>query len=228
MIKAHVVRWKTPLGPRISPYRNSARLVRRAVYGRLDTALKMAGRDPAARVLDFGCWDGHFLPSLLENFGEVWGVDDDSASVLEILPSVSSILQVARNLCEAEADASERLHLVKATGSKLPFADRFFDIVFCLDTLTHVAESDRPHVIDELRRITKPDGRLIFSLPIETGLASVLRQALRTLTRKQSDRATTQYDFRKDVELLQSSFAICRKRWIPVHVVVECRNPQSR
>jgi len=166
-MKVHFVRELT-LGPSLSPYDSSISAVRRLSYARYQTALKSIRNAPAGRVLDFGCWTGHFLPSLLKHFPEVWAVDDDSSSVLEAVADSWTILQVARRLCESECGLAAHLGLAKATGSALPFRDGYFDIVFCLDTLTHVPASSRPGVIGELRRITKRGGQLIFSLPIET------------------------------------------------------------
>lgn len=254
-MKVHVVTWNSPLGPDISPYLNRSRIVRSLAYARLQAALSFARADPEARVLDFGCWEGHFLPSLLGNFREVWGVDDDSGSLVETLPSVSTILQVARKLCESEAGAAPRLGLVKATGVRLPFPTGYFDIVFCLDTLAHIVPPARRPVIAELSRVTRAGGQMIVSLPIEIGPVLLLRQMMRALTRKQRDvysvgdalrsvafrpRYATigagpvtskGYDFRRDLELLQSSFTICRKRFVPANilgplnaaVIVECR-----
>ena len=46
----------------------------------------------------------------------------------------------------------------------LPFADGSFDLVTAFDVVEHV-EDDR-RVFDELTRVLKPDGRLIFSVPL--------------------------------------------------------------
>jgi SAM-dependent methyltransferase len=182
-------------------------------------------------VLDFGCWTGHFLPSLLKHFPEVWGVDDDSGSVVDTVPNAWTILQVARRLCDLESGMGTRLGLAKATGSALPFSDGYFDVVFCIDTLTHVPESRRLDVIHDLRRVTKSKGQVIFSLPIETGPMRLLRSVARTLTRKRIDADTRTYDFRADLESLRSSFAECKTRFFPVNqlgsfnpfLVVDCR-----
>ncbi len=258
-MKVHAVTWNSPLGPEISPYLNRAGIVRRLAYARLRAALDFARADAEARVLDFGCWDGHFLPSLLANFREVWGVDDDSGSLVETLPGVSSILQVARKLCESETGAAPRLGLVQASGEGLPFSTGYFDIVFCLDTLAHIAPPTRRRVVAELSRVTRAGGQLIVSLPIEVGPVLLLRQMMRALTRKSRDvysagdmlrsvafrpRYTSLsagaitgkgYDFRRDLELLQSSFTIRRKQFVPANVlgplnscvVVDCQSSRS-
>src|SRR5262245_60771507 len=142
-MKVHFVQWRTPLGDSISPYVNRLGAVRRLSYSRLQAALNVVRTQPVRRVLDFGCWDGHFLPSLLQHFDEVWGVDDDSASVVEMLANCSTILQTARRLCEFETGSITRLRLVKATGTALPLPDAYFDVAFSLDTLAHIRQTDR-------------------------------------------------------------------------------------
>jgi SAM-dependent methyltransferase len=229
--RVHFVRWRTPLEASHSPYLNRMMAVQHFSYARFQAALDLVRADSAKRVLDFGCWDGHFLPSLLKCFEEVWGIDDDSTSVIERLPNCSTILQVARRLCESEIGSISDLRLTKATGTALPFPDSYFDVVFCLDTLAHIPQSSRLEVIHELRRITKPAGQLIFSLPVETGLMHLLREILRTITRKQTDPESRHYDFRSDLELLHSQFTLCEPRFIPMNalrsinptVLVDCQ-----
>src|SRR3954467_15125758 len=121
MTKVHVVRWPVPLDETIPPVNHRVTLVRRLSYRRLQAALDLVRlRSRPARVLDFGCWAGHLLPSLLRNFDEVWGVDDDSASTIETLPGSWTILQIARQLCEFELGPRPHLRLTKATGASLP------------------------------------------------------------------------------------------------------------
>jgi len=234
-MKVHFV-FKPTLGSSLSPYDSPIDAVRQLSYARFQVALSLIQGTPANRVLDFGCWTGHFLTSLLKHFPEVWGVDDDSGSVLDAVPDSWTILQVARRLCESECGMGAHLGLAKATGSALPFSDGCFDIVFCIDTLTHVPASRRPGVIHELRRITKRGGQLIFSLPIETGAVGLLRKAVRLLTGKHIDSATRSYDFRDDLESIRSSFSGCDARYFPVNrlgafnpfVVVDCRIEPER
>jgi len=228
-MKIRKVRWQTPLGSYVSPYENRIALIRYFAYARLGAALKHAAGNPALRVLDFGCWAGHFLPSLAERFPEVWGVDDDSGSVIQQVPEYWTTLQLAQQLCRHElGDVSVRL--IRATGSALPFPERCFDIVFCLDTLAHVLPAEKQVVISELKRITNPDGRLVFTLPIETGIPLLVRKGLRWLSRKHPCNYT--YDFRSDLKLLQSNFRIASQKFWPSYllslaVIIDCR-PENR
>jgi SAM-dependent methyltransferase len=215
-MKIRQVTWRTPLGSYLSPYENKFLLVRHFAYGRFAAALTYAGENRAARVLDFGCWDGHFLPSLAARFSEVWGVDDDSGSVIDEVPGCWTTLQLAQRLCESELGDSP-CTLIKATGSALPFPAGYFDIVFCLDTFAHVSQAEKLRVLKELSRITNPTGRVVISLPIETGFAQFIRKTLRRLSRKHP--CNYSYDFRSDLKLLETNFRILAKEFWPSSVV---------
>jgi SAM-dependent methyltransferase len=222
---------RVPISASFNPYVNPIPFVRRLSYGRFQAALDLTDLSSAQRAMDFGCWAGYFLPSLSERFSEVWGVDDDSASVIDKLPDYWTILQVARRLCESHSSSSRQVRLTKATGLMLPFRDGYFDVVFCLDTLAHVGTSVRPQVIRELRRVTSHRGQLIFSLPVEIGPIRPLKTLVRNITGKQSDKNTEGYDYRVDLERLRSSFGSCRFRFFPVNflgafnpiVLIDCR-----
>jgi ubiquinone/menaquinone biosynthesis C-methylase UbiE len=222
--RIHRVRWRTPLGPSVSPYINRLPAVRRFWYARLQAALDLTEIDHEARVLDFGCWDGHFLPSLAKHFGEVWGVDDDSSSCLETVPGCWTTLQIARRLSESEIGPFQQLVLTKASAPALPFRSQCFDVVFCLDTLVHVPQQLRSDVISELRRVTKSNGQVIFSLPIENGLSSLLRHTTRRLTAKVTDPNTNAYNYRFDLELIRTSFSVLKEQFFPVNAL-GIRNP---
>jgi len=232
----HIVSWPAPPGRSVNPYVNPVSAVRRMAYARMRAALDLVDIPEATRVLDFGCWAGYFLPSLLKRFPEVCGVDDDSASVVETLPGYWTILQLARTLCRHEAAAYAEPALVRAGGLALPFRDECFDIVFCLDTLAHVFVAERRTVLAELHRVTKQRGQLIFSLPIETGAIGALKQAARVLTGKKSDPKTQGYDFRCDLELFKSLFEVRRTIFFPVRMLrslnpflfVDCRIEQAQ
>lgn len=62
-----------------------------------------------------------------------------------------------------------RPHVVQVkieTYSELPFGDGYFDRVVSLETLEHVAEPIQ--FLNELRRVSKPDARLVLSCPPAT------------------------------------------------------------
>ncbi|MBZ5552114.1 MAG: class I SAM-dependent methyltransferase [Acidobacteriia bacterium] len=234
-----VKKWRSRLGPRLCPYDNRLFLGRWFFYQRFQRALNCCPDSPQSRVMDFGCWEGHFLPSLLANYHQVWGVDNDRASVVEEIPGTWTILQCARSLCSEESPSTSHLRLVKADGQSLPVRGGFFDIVFCLDTLPYVRKNSRAQVIIELRRVLKPGGTIIISLPVEMGASLVLRELLRRLSgsfqqnyktsdllrailfspRQQPDEneaaSLVGYDYREDIDAIESQFIIRRREFLP-------------
>jgi SAM-dependent methyltransferase len=231
-----VTKWKSMLGAATCPYENRLRLARWFFYHRHAAALEAAGPKPGARVVDIGCWEGHFLPSLVDNYGEVWGVENDAASLIERLPSRWTILQAARELCAAEGIWPGRLYLTKTDARLLPFAGESFDIAFCLDSLPYTAKQHRPAVVGEIRRILKTGGRAVFTLPVEIGPAVLIRELIRKLSGTWSDGYTFSelmcamafrpaatrpntnligYDYREDLRVIASGFSIDRVQFLP-------------
>jgi SAM-dependent methyltransferase len=132
-------------------------------------------------VLDLGCWEGHFLPTLAAGCRHVVGIDNDDASLVERI-GAWTILESARALVRAESARFERIDLIRADGERLPLRGGSFGAVFCLDTLPYVPEARRPAVLAEIARVLEPSGTAVFSLPIEIGPALLVRELLRRLS----------------------------------------------
>jgi SAM-dependent methyltransferase len=67
---------------------------------------------------------------------------------------------------DAVADARRRVplaHFVQGDLTRLPWADRAFDLVVCFEALEHVAGQEQ--TLDELARVLAPDGLLLVSSP---------------------------------------------------------------
>ena len=135
---------------------------------RLPYALTLAALRRPARVLDWGCGDGHFSAFLLA------GGHDVTAYSLQLRPHV---------LRDA---AGARLRYVQGGLSEptlLPFPDASFDAVFSVGVLEHVRELGGTEAgsLAEIRRVLDPSGLfLCFHLPnrysyIE-GLARLLKK----------------------------------------------------
>jgi SAM-dependent methyltransferase len=119
---------------------------RRRVYlGLLEHVL--AGTRPAA-ALDLGTGVGGFLPGLARFAGRVVPVDAD-AGALAVCARRELPVNVARPL--------------RAGSAPLPFADASFDLVALFDVLEHL-DDDRA-CLDEVRRLLRPGGRVIASVP---------------------------------------------------------------
>ena len=115
----------------------------RVVYGR---ALQEVER--GARILDWGCGNGHFSYFLAEH-----GRHPEAFALSEI----PALLREA-NVSFRQGDDRTRL----------PYADASFDAVFALGVIEHVAEHGGSETgsLAELARVLKPGGRLfVFHLP---------------------------------------------------------------
>jgi SAM-dependent methyltransferase len=88
------------------------------------------------RVLDAGCGEG----VLVEEFHDrlrIVGLDENYSSE----------------------------HVRRGSLMALPYPNRSFDRVLCLDVLEHLAYADQPRALAELRRVVTDDGEVLLSLP---------------------------------------------------------------
>lgn len=94
------------------------------------------------KILDVGCGTGKNMEEL-SSLGEVWGVDISDEALL---------FCKRRNLTNVK----------KGEAEVLPFDSDIFDTICILDVLEHV---DDGKAINEIRRVLKPNGRVIITVP---------------------------------------------------------------
>jgi SAM-dependent methyltransferase len=99
---------------------------------------------PPASVFEVGCGDG----ALLERLGQK-GYD---ARGCELDISYHSRHEVLRNL------------VVQASGTDIPLPDNSVDCTISSDVLEHVEPSDRMRFVQEMIRITKRGGLIVFTV----------------------------------------------------------------
>jgi SAM-dependent methyltransferase len=116
-------------------YRGRRRVVR-AVLG-------SAGLPPAARLLDAGCGSGRTLDELAL-YGSVAGIELNPRGVEAAL---------------ARGHRDVRVAPVEA----IPHPDASFDLVTCLDVIEHTDDDVRS--LSELRRVTRPGGAALVTMP---------------------------------------------------------------
>ncbi len=101
------------------------------------------------RIVDLGFGSGDFLRFLVENMPgqtfDIHGLDYSKSAVIrakKLIPKGEFIVGDIYNM---------------------PYASASFDLVFCIQTLEHLKNSDK--VLKEMDRICKPDGMIIISVP---------------------------------------------------------------
>jgi ubiquinone/menaquinone biosynthesis C-methylase UbiE len=120
---------------------------RRAI---IEAELRRLGLPRGARVLDAGCGSGRTLMQLAPH-GSVSGIElnEDAAAI-----------------ARARGDFDVRIGRLE----ELPWDDETFDLITCLDVIEHT--SDDVRALTELRRVSKPGGWVLVTVPAYQSLWS--------------------------------------------------------
>lgn len=113
----------------------------------------VAGWLPERRehLLDYGCGNGAQTLLFRDDFAHLTGVD--------ITPESLAAFAAAA----AAAGAADRISLHATAGEEIPAPDASVDCLTSFEVLEHVA--DEAAVLAEMRRVLRPDGALILSVP---------------------------------------------------------------
>jgi len=93
-----------------------------------------------AKALDIGCFDGHFTQFLTGRGNQVFAIDIRDYGINRVLPEVLFLL---------------------ASVERLPFADNFFDFVFCSDVFEHCEDFEK--IVPEIHRVLKTGKTCLIS-----------------------------------------------------------------
>ncbi len=115
---------------------------------------------PGERVLDLGCGAGRFVAALRQAGADPVGVE---------------IAEAALERARANAPGAD-LRLLEDDGS-LPLEHAAVDLVWCSEVLEHVA--DTAHLLLEVRRVLRPGGRLLITVPFHGRVKAALIGLLR-------------------------------------------------
>jgi 2-polyprenyl-6-hydroxyphenyl methylase/3-demethylubiquinone-9 3-methyltransferase len=109
-------------------------------------ALLLREAGAGERVLDLGCGAGRFVAALREAGADPVGVE---------------IAEAALERARANAPGADLRRL--ADDGSLPLEHASVDLVWCSEVLEHVA--DTAHLLLEVRRVLRPGGRLLVTVP---------------------------------------------------------------
>lgn len=111
------------------------------------------------RVLEVGFGSGLLFPNLHDMFNEINGID-------------------------LKADAAETQETFNRLGIKtiikrgdilnLPYEEHFFDAVLCISILEHLQPGSLPQALSEIKRVLKPTGSLVYGVPVDRPLMSLM------------------------------------------------------
>ncbi len=134
----------------------AAAMRRQALPPLREALLTIPGGARSARLVDLACGTGAFLAEVKRNYPRlaVTGVDLSAP-----------YLDVARRRLAAWS----RVALVEANAEALPLADASVDIVTCVYLFHELPRRARKAVADEIRRVLKPGGKLVYIDSLQTG-----------------------------------------------------------
>lgn len=132
---------------------------------RFETALALVAAGAGRPLLDYGCGDGTFLALAHERFPDSVGLEVDPGLVRACTDRFGH-LGGLRFMLASEADALE--------------AGRF-GVILCTEVLEHCPADAVDAALARMRRLVAAAGRVVISVPVETGLPLVVKQAARAI-----------------------------------------------
>jgi SAM-dependent methyltransferase len=134
---------------------------------RFETAVALAREFAGKRILDYGCGDGTFLAMTMMT---------PAAPALAV---GAELMQPAIDDCRERYRDEPRLQFVRVSDLGAVEHLGKYDAVFCMEVLEHVVDCG-----PELARfatLLNPGGKLIISVPVETGLPLLVKQTVRRI-----------------------------------------------
>ena len=123
-------------------------------------ALLLGETRPGERVLDLGCGAGRFVAALRGAGADPVGVE---------------IAEAALERARAVAPGADLRRL--ADDGSIPLEHGAVDLVWCSEVLEHVADGSR--LLQEARRVLRPGGRILVTVPFHGRVQAALIALLR-------------------------------------------------
>lgn len=162
---------------------------------RFRTARRLVEPGAGKRLLDYGCGDGTFLAEVGGMFAEAAGAGNARDEIED---------------CRRRLGDRDQLKFFLVDDLASPQYCGRYDLVTCMEVLEHCLDAMVSKVLDDLRRLVGPDGRVIISVPIEIGPALAGKQLMRRIAGWRSIGDYKYNDRYSSRELLQMLFATRR------------------
>ena len=104
------------------------------------------------RVLEVGFGSGVTFLNLSRMYDEIHGLD------------LSASVEDVSGLFEKKGI---RTHLQNGSVMSMPYEDNFFNTVLLISILEHLKPSELVRAFEEIRRVLKPGGQVVYGVPIE-------------------------------------------------------------
>lgn len=136
-----------PLSEIVPEYSSSFFLVKNLFWNRINYSISFGNIDNNKKILDVGCGIGYLLKAIRKKNEEC------ELNGIDFNINVKSL---------SISNCKIKIEDVK----KLSFENNYFDIVYALDVLEHIKEVEM--AIKEIKRVLKPNGKLIITGPTES------------------------------------------------------------
>ena len=146
---------------------SSDKLVAWSHARRFSTGITLAREFRGKRVLDFGSGDGTFL-ALAMMSGDA--------------PAEGAGAEITREVvedCRRRYKSEPRLKFLQVGELDAREHARAYDAVFCMEVLEHVVNWEPE--LARMARLLVPGGKLIVSVPVETGVPVLVKQTVRRI-----------------------------------------------
>ena len=149
---------------------------------RFNLALELLELSGNERVLDYGTGEGFMLQRILDRHPQC-------------------------RLVGYEPEPQEYAKLIKKMGDRRDSAHlslidnldattvRSFDVLCCLEVFEHLSDAHQQKALADLINFTADHGKIVISVPIETGISSLLKNTVRILLRQTHPNTTAKTVF---------------------------------
>ena len=142
------------------------------------------------KILDIGCALGDFTKRVwqLDPKNEIYGIDISENAIARVSKEYPNMKFKVESLPE------------------LSFRDNSFDLILCLEVLYYLNAEDRIKSLENIRRVLKPGGYLLFSGVLDGGIRYFAEEEIIKLISKYFDIERIEYNYAKIYTAIESKF----------------------